>query len=103
MRCAVQGSGFMVQGSGSGFSFKVQVQGSGTGRALSTVGMRTYIAALVCVALGAAVVSAQEQNARRKPAAARQVRQKAEPALECGNPLGFQVLLDRRGFSPGAI
>jgi hypothetical protein len=27
----VQGSGFMVQGSGSGFRFRVQVQGSGSG------------------------------------------------------------------------
>src|SRR5262245_28138756 len=56
--------------------------------------MRILITSLVCVALSATVLSAQE-NVRQKPATANK--------LECGEAVAFQVMLDRHGFSPGEI
>lgn len=47
-------------------------------------------------------VSAQTKT-RRAPAHRRPAKAAAAPALPCGDFLGFQVLLDRQGFSPGQI
>jgi lipoprotein-anchoring transpeptidase ErfK/SrfK len=47
---------------------------------------------LLLLSLAVAAPEAQRQRAASPP-----------PPLECGDALGFQVLLDRRGFSPGEI
>jgi lipoprotein-anchoring transpeptidase ErfK/SrfK len=61
-----------------------------------TVQLAVAIAA--CVVLHADLSAAAKKrplhNVRRTPPA---------PALACGNLIGFQVLLDRQGFSPGQI
>src|SRR5262249_38424599 len=40
---------------------------------------------------------------QRGHAASKNVGRKAEPALPCGNPFAFEVLLDQQNFSPGEI
>src|ERR1700704_6145099 len=56
------------------------------------------VAIATCVALradlGAAVKKRPVPPARRTPPA---------PTLRCGDLVGFQVLMDRQGFSPGQI
>jgi lipoprotein-anchoring transpeptidase ErfK/SrfK len=59
------------------------------------------IAILTCLTL----TGTAEAQSRKKPAAARTAASKpaASPTLACGDWLGFQVRLDRQGFSPGQI
>jgi len=59
---------------------------------------------LVLAMLGAALdASARERGrASRTSRSGHQVRRYAQ-SLPCGTLLGFQVLLDRQGFSPGVI
>jgi lipoprotein-anchoring transpeptidase ErfK/SrfK len=63
--------------------------------------------AQVVAALGAALLLHADLHAqtRKKTAPARKATPKTAPApkLECGDLVGFQVLLDRAGFSPGQI
>jgi lipoprotein-anchoring transpeptidase ErfK/SrfK len=49
----------------------------------------------------AAAASAQRKAARRQPA--RQTKPAQPPKLPCGDPVAFEVLLDRQNFSPGEI
>ena len=57
-----------------------------------------FVAIITCFALHADL-SAQ---AKKRPAPARRARAAAR-SLPCGDLVGFQVLLDRQGFSPGQI
>ena len=57
----------------------------------SVTSMKLIIISLTAVLAAASVVEAAQRPRPRPKASA------------CGNPLAFQVLLDRRGFSPGEI
>jgi len=61
----------------------------------------------VAAAIAAALLLHTDLGAqtRKRPAPARKPAAKSAPApkLECGDLVGFQVLLDREGFSPGQI
>jgi lipoprotein-anchoring transpeptidase ErfK/SrfK len=54
--------------------------------------------------LSAAVLQAAPQSRQpRQPSPQRRQPAAARHTLACGTPIAFQVLLDRRGFSPGEI
>jgi lipoprotein-anchoring transpeptidase ErfK/SrfK len=56
----------------------------------------------VLVAVSAAQPRAHERRSAQPPHAAKPLKN-VRPPLECGDYAGFQVLLDREGFSPGEI
>src|SRR5216110_3084854 len=59
------------------------------------------VVVIACIALR---TDLQAQSRRRQAPARRPApRSAAAPTLACGDLLGFQVLLDRQGFSPGQI
>jgi lipoprotein-anchoring transpeptidase ErfK/SrfK len=60
-----------------------------------------FVALAVCVA-GATVGAAQKTPPKKRPSHAAH-RTPSPPPLPCGDLVGFQVLLDRQGFSPGQI
>jgi lipoprotein-anchoring transpeptidase ErfK/SrfK len=67
---------------------------------------RLVVAAILLVALTFGAGLSAQTRTRRKPAARKPPAHKAQPApppLPCGDYIGFQVLLDREGFSPGEI
>ncbi len=63
--------------------------------------------AAVVLALGVAAQAAPAQKSRASARAAHRKKTTSKPAepppLPCGDYAGFQVLLDRQGFSPGEI
>src|SRR5438046_3136614 len=60
--------------------------------------------AILLVALTTAVAAAPPQKHRAiKRVAPRALNKADPPALECGDYVAFQVLLDRQGFSTGEI
>jgi lipoprotein-anchoring transpeptidase ErfK/SrfK len=62
--------------------------------------VQVALAITVCFALHADLNAAKKRRAPvRKPVA----KSAPAPVLPCGDFLGFQVLLDRQGFSPGQI
>jgi lipoprotein-anchoring transpeptidase ErfK/SrfK len=87
-------------------------EAEGTRRALhlSMMNLRTaqVITALTCLTLGGTVLdaSAGQRSQRNRPrgtSGIKPVKRVDPPAAKCGDPLAFQVLLDRQGFSPGQI
>jgi len=66
----------------------------------------TCAAVFTALVFSATALSAQQRGkthaSHRKPAPQAQAKD-AAPALQCGDYLGFQVLLDKQGFSPGQI
>src|SRR5256885_13866614 len=73
----------------------------------NTVEVRRLLLAAIVLLAGAFVAGPSAQTgARRKPSARKPPVHKAQPpppSLPCGDYIGFQVLLDRQGFSPGQI
>jgi len=76
--------------------------------------MRTRTVQVICAAASCLILSetihaASPQKPRprgttgRRPAPARRAAAPKPATLPCGDYLGFQVLLDRKGFSPGQI
>lgn len=62
------------------------------------------LAGAIAFSVTASAASGAPQRGKARPANSPQARAKAAPpALECGNYLGFQVLLDNQGFSVGQI
>src|SRR4051812_12524094 len=61
-----------------------------------------FIAAPLLFALASTPVHGAPQRAH-KPVAHKKAAAPAPPALQCGDYVSFQVLLDRQGFSPGQI
>ena len=63
--------------------------------------VQVVLALTVCFALHADLHAAT----KKRPAPTRRAAAKSAPApvLKCGDLLGFQVLMDRQGFSPGQI
>jgi len=62
------------------------------------------VLAIAAALIGSAILCTSAQRgyaATRK--AARQAKPEQPPALPCGDPFGFEVLLDQQGFSPGEI
>lgn len=60
------------------------------------------LAGAIAFSVTASAVSGAPQRGNARPANPPQAHAKAAPpALECGNYLGFQVLLDNQGFSEG--
>jgi len=68
---------------------------------LLTVAAVACTAALFSLPVEAQQKSQQSKTARRKPAP--QAKATEPPQLPCGDYLGFQVLLDKQGFSVGQI
>jgi len=68
---------------------------------LFTVAAVACTAALFSLPVEAQQKSQQSKTARRKPAP--QAKATEPPQLPCGDYLGFQVLLDKQGFSVGQI
>jgi lipoprotein-anchoring transpeptidase ErfK/SrfK len=67
---------------------------------LSAIALTAGLIAFVGTAVR---VEAQEGGRRRRPARAARTARPQQPRPECGDALGFQVLLDRHGFSSGEI
>ena len=66
--------------------------------------MKSALKSAVAVVLSAAVLQAAPQSRQpRRPSPQRRQPAAAHHTLACGTPIGFQVLLDRRGFSSGEI
>jgi lipoprotein-anchoring transpeptidase ErfK/SrfK len=57
----------------------------------------------LAVCCACATVSAAQKNPAKKRPTQNARRTQAPPSLPCGDLVGFQVLLDRQGFSPGQI
>src|ERR1043166_3621346 len=70
---------------------------------MMTISVRFVLSLVACLAftgLSPAEVAGPAPSQPQKPTAKLSV---ATKALRCGDPLAFQVLLDRQGFSPGQI
>jgi lipoprotein-anchoring transpeptidase ErfK/SrfK len=68
--------------------------------------MRIFTACLINVVLSSAIGASQQtagEHIRRKPNPAKANAAQQSGPDACGTPLAFQVLLDRRAFSPGEI
>lgn len=59
--------------------------------------MRAFLVGLIGAALLAGTTLLAQERIRLKPDPT------PDPAMKCGHPLGFQVLLDRHNFSPGEV
>ena len=68
-----------------------------------TVPFACALAGLCLAILQTTPVGAQTRGRVAARAPRQSVHRSAGPPLACGDLLGFQVLLDRRGFSPGEI
>jgi lipoprotein-anchoring transpeptidase ErfK/SrfK len=65
---------------------------------------RQVVSPFVAAALiGCAILCTPHRGDTAPRRAARHAKPEAPPALPCGDPFAFQVLLDRQSFSPGEI
>src|SRR5437868_3578559 len=68
------------------------------------VGWTAAFLLLVSTSVSPAAAASRKHRATvRRPAHAKEAKPAPAIALPCGDFVGFQVLLDRQGFSPGEI
>jgi lipoprotein-anchoring transpeptidase ErfK/SrfK len=72
-------------------------------RILQLIGTLMIVAGLLIASVGATTRSSQAVKHRRVAAQKHRQPRATATTLPCGDYLGFQVLLDRQGFSPGQL